>query len=85
MVLIKLAIASLVIGFISRLLTPIVFDTDVGFLWRMVLVLGSIVTLAGTIQSLLITIRLRGAILEWQDAKKAFRREYGRSAKSKRV
>jgi hypothetical protein len=85
LVLIKLAIASLIIGFISRLLTPIIFNTDGMFVWRMVLWLGSIVTLAGTIQSLLITIRLRGAILEYQDAKKASRRAISRSAKSKRV
>jgi hypothetical protein len=85
LVLIKLAIASLIIGFVSRLLTPIIFNADAAFLWRMVLWLGSIVTLAATIQSLLITIRLRGAILEWQDAKKASRRATNRTAKAKRV
>jgi hypothetical protein len=82
--LIKLSVASLVIGLASRLLSPVLGATGIGPLFWPVVMIGSVLALAQTVWSLGITVQLRAAIAQWLDRRKAFRKVQRRGANSNR-
>jgi hypothetical protein len=72
--LLKLSAAAVLIGLVSRLLSPMLGATAISRLLWPVLAVGSMLGLAQTVWSLILTVQLRGAIKRQLQQRRAFRK-----------